>query len=77
MRWQLLNPEINSFTFRETKNVFEYRDVRRGAEAWELAKADGFAAPEGYRGLGRADLHQRFPGAARRARSCSRTTATG
>ena len=27
MRWQWLNPEINSFTFRETKDVFEYRDV--------------------------------------------------
>jgi CubicO group peptidase (beta-lactamase class C family) len=50
MRWQLLNPEINSFTFRETKDVFEYRDVRRGAEEWELAKADGFATPEGYQG---------------------------
>jgi hypothetical protein len=48
MRWQWLNPEINSFTFRETKNVFEYRDVRRGAEAWELARADGFAMPDGY-----------------------------
>jgi PBP1b-binding outer membrane lipoprotein LpoB len=30
MRWQLLNPEINSFTFREAKDVFEYRDVRAG-----------------------------------------------
>ncbi len=49
MRWQLLNPEINSFTFRELRNVFEYRDVRHGAEAWELAKADGFAMPEGYK----------------------------
>jgi CubicO group peptidase (beta-lactamase class C family) len=48
MRWQWLNPEINSFTFRETKNVFEYRDVQRGAEAWELARADGFAMPDGY-----------------------------
>ena len=48
MRWQWLNPEINSFTFRETKNVFEYRDVRRGGETWELARADGFAMPDGY-----------------------------
>jgi len=48
MRWQLLNPEINSFTFRQTKNVFEYRDVRHGGEARELAEADGFAMPEGY-----------------------------
>lgn len=49
MRWQLLNPEINSFTFRETKNVFEYRDVRHGGEPWELANADGFAMPDGYK----------------------------
>ncbi len=48
MRWQLLNPEINSFTFREMKDVFEYRDVRRGAEAWELPHANGFAMPEDY-----------------------------
>ena len=48
MRWQWLNPEINSFTFRETKDVFEYREVRRGTEAWELAKADGFVIPDGY-----------------------------
>jgi hypothetical protein len=48
MRWQLLNPDINSFTFRELKNVFEYRDVGRGEASWELAKADGFAMPDGY-----------------------------
>jgi CubicO group peptidase (beta-lactamase class C family) len=45
MRWQLLNPEINSFTFREAKDVFEYRDVRAGDGVWELARADGFAMP--------------------------------
>ena len=39
MRWQWLNPEINSFTFRETKDVFEYRDVPAGDEAWELPRA--------------------------------------
>ena len=50
MRWQLLNPEINSFTFRETKEVFEYRDVRRGGETWELPNGEGFAMPEGYEG---------------------------
>ena len=48
MRWQLLNPEINSFTFRETKEVFEYRDVRRGGGPWELPRAEGFALPAGY-----------------------------
>jgi CubicO group peptidase (beta-lactamase class C family) len=45
MRWQWLNPEINSFTFRETKDVFEYRDVRNGVEIWNLPSADGFAVP--------------------------------
>jgi CubicO group peptidase (beta-lactamase class C family) len=48
MRWQLLNPEVNSFTFRETKDVFEYRDVRHGGETWELARTEGFAMLEGY-----------------------------
>jgi hypothetical protein len=48
MRWQLLNPEINSFTFRELKEVFEYRDVRHAEESWALAEAEGFAMPEGY-----------------------------
>ena len=48
MRWQWLNPEINSFTFREAKEVFEFRDVRRGGEVWELPRADGFAMPDGY-----------------------------
>lgn len=45
IRWQWLNPEINSFTFREAKNVFEFRDVRHGGELWELPRADGFAMP--------------------------------
>lgn len=45
MRWQWLNPEINSFTFRETKNVFEYRDVRSGGEVRDLPRVDGFAMP--------------------------------
>ena len=46
MRWQWLNPEINSFTFRETKKVFEYRDVRSGGvEVWDLPRAGGFAMP--------------------------------
>ncbi|HWK41273.1 MAG TPA: serine hydrolase [Croceibacterium sp.] len=45
MRWQLLNPEINSFTFREAKTVFEYRDVARGGDVWSLPEAGGFAVP--------------------------------
>jgi CubicO group peptidase (beta-lactamase class C family) len=45
MRWQLLNPDINSFAFRETKTFLEYRDVRHGGEVWDLPSADGFAMP--------------------------------
>ena len=45
MRWQWLNPEINSFTFRETKDVFAFRDVAAPQEAWTLARAEGFAMP--------------------------------
>jgi hypothetical protein len=48
MRWQWLNPEINSFTFRETKNVFEYRDVHRGDDVWDLPRAEGFTMPGDY-----------------------------
>ena len=48
MRWQWLNPDINSFTFRETKNVFEFRDVGRGGEVWELPRADTSLMPAGY-----------------------------
>src|SRR5690606_15425903 len=40
MRWQWLNPEINSFTFREAKDVFEYRDVLRGGDVWDLPRAE-------------------------------------
>ena len=48
MRWQWLNPEINSFTFREAKDVFEYRDVRRGGDVWELPSAETLIKPAGY-----------------------------
>ncbi len=48
MRWQWLNPEINSFTFRETKDVFEYRDVQRAGEVWELPRGEGLALPDDY-----------------------------
>ncbi len=47
MRWQWLNPEINSFTFRDTQEVFAYRivDGVGGGREWELPKADGFTMP--------------------------------
>jgi len=45
MRWQLLNPEVNSFTFRETDRVFESRAVPRSGAVWDLANAGGFTMP--------------------------------
>jgi len=46
MRWQLLNPEIESFTFRDTDKVFESRAVQRDGEVWDLSRAEGFAMPK-------------------------------
>ncbi|WEK48290.1 MAG: serine hydrolase [Candidatus Andeanibacterium colombiense] len=46
MRWQLLNPEVESFTFRDTDHVFESRAVTRAGDVWELPRADGFAMPK-------------------------------
>jgi hypothetical protein len=45
MRWQLLNQDVNSFTFRETDQVFESRAVPRGATVWELARAADLKMP--------------------------------
>lgn len=45
MRWQWLNPEINSFTFREAKDVFAFRDVAAPPQASSLPRAEGFAMP--------------------------------
>ena len=45
MRWQWLNPEINSFTFREAKDVFAFRDVAAPAQVWTLSRGQGFAMP--------------------------------
>lgn len=47
MRWQWLDPEINSFTFRDTQDVFAYRivDGVGAGHEWELPAADGFAMP--------------------------------
>lgn len=42
MRWQWLNPEINSFTFRDTDAVFESRPVARSGPVWELPRREGF-----------------------------------
>lgn len=47
MRWQLLNPDINSFMFRELKQVFEYRDVAHGDDLWSLSAGQAISPP-GY-----------------------------
>jgi CubicO group peptidase (beta-lactamase class C family) len=45
MRWQLLNPDVESFAFRETDRVFESRAVPRSGAVWELPAQDGFTMP--------------------------------
>jgi CubicO group peptidase (beta-lactamase class C family) len=47
MRWQWLNPEINSFTFRDTDRVFEFRPVARSGPVWDLPRGPGLEMP-GY-----------------------------
>jgi CubicO group peptidase (beta-lactamase class C family) len=45
MRWQWLNPEINSFTFRDTDKVFESRAVKRSGSVWALPEGKPMAMP--------------------------------
>ncbi|HTN13276.1 MAG TPA: serine hydrolase domain-containing protein, partial [Sphingomonadaceae bacterium] len=47
MRWQLLNPDVNSFTFRDTDKVFESRPVSRGGggDVWDLPRGETMAMP--------------------------------
>jgi CubicO group peptidase (beta-lactamase class C family) len=45
MRWQWLNPEINSYTFRDTDKVFESRPVRRSGPVWDLARGPALTPP--------------------------------
>jgi len=45
MRWQWLNPEINSFTFRDTDKVFESRAVKRSGPVRELPRGAPMAMP--------------------------------
>jgi CubicO group peptidase (beta-lactamase class C family) len=45
MRWQWLNPEINSFTFRDTDRVFESRPVGRAGPVWDLPRGPAMAPP--------------------------------
>jgi CubicO group peptidase (beta-lactamase class C family) len=46
MRWQWLNPEVNSFTFRDADKVFESRTVAHAGPVWELPRRDGFVLPQ-------------------------------
>lgn len=48
MRRQLLNPQVNSFTFREMSEVWANRRVSAPEEARPLAEATGFIMPAGY-----------------------------
>lgn len=48
MRWQLLNPEINSFTFRDTDKVFETRPVAKAGPVWDLPQGKALAMPADY-----------------------------
>lgn len=45
MRWQWLNPDINSFTFRDTNRVFEWRAVERAGPAWDIPRGAELAMP--------------------------------
>ncbi len=45
MRWQWLNPEINSFTFRDTDRVFESRPVARSGAVSELPRGPAMTMP--------------------------------
>jgi CubicO group peptidase (beta-lactamase class C family) len=48
MRWQWLNPDVNSFTFRNTQAVFAFRTVSAPAQARELPQGPALAMPADY-----------------------------
>lgn len=48
MRRQLLNPEVNSFTFREMSEVWANRRVSAAETPRPWQELEGFAMPEGY-----------------------------
>jgi CubicO group peptidase (beta-lactamase class C family) len=45
MRRQWLNPDINSFTFRDTDRVFAHRPVARSGAVWDLPRGPALAMP--------------------------------
>ena len=46
MRWQLLNPDVNSFTFRNAHQVFAWRQVAAPETARELPQGGAMAMPQ-------------------------------
>lgn len=58
MRWQLLDPDVNSFIFREMDKIFESRAVPRSGEVWELPKGKALAMPADTFGGGNYDYAQ-------------------
>lgn len=45
MRWQLLAPDVNSFTFRDAYKVFESRVIPAGEDVWELPRGANMPMP--------------------------------
>ncbi len=58
MRWQLLNPDVNSFIFREMDKIFETREVSNSGEEWDLPKGTAMAMPADTFGGGNYDYAQ-------------------
>ncbi|MBN8818257.1 MAG: serine hydrolase [Sphingomonas sp.] len=54
MRRQWLNPEINSFTFRDNARFFDTRKVARQGRVRPLPLAPGFTMPAGYEAFAEA-----------------------
>lgn len=48
MRWQWLNPDVNSFTFRNTQQVFAFRTVSAPAQPRDLPQGTALAMPGDY-----------------------------
>jgi CubicO group peptidase (beta-lactamase class C family) len=46
MRWQLLNPDVNSFIFRNTQDVFAYRTVSAPEAASDLPQGSALTMPQ-------------------------------
>lgn len=46
MRWHLLDPEVNAFTFRNTQDVFAFRTVSAPAAANDLPQGPVLAMPQ-------------------------------